>query len=61
MRYSELSQGLKTFKATVKLPQHGYSTLIDTQVVARNYELARRLLVAQYGKGSIVSNVTEVR
>ena len=61
MRYSELSQGLKTFKATVKLPQKGYSTLIDTQVVARNYELARRLLVAQYGKGSIVSNVTEVR
>lgn len=61
MRYAEISSGLKTFKATVKLPQKGYSTLIDTQVVARNYELARRLLLAQYGKNSIISNVTEVR
>jgi hypothetical protein len=61
MKYVEISAGLKTFKATVKLPQKGYTTLIDTQVVARNYELARRLLIAQYGKGSVVSNVTEVR
>lgn len=61
MRLAEIASGLKTYKATVKLPQKGYSTLIDTQVVARNYEMARRLLTAQYGKGSVVSNVTEVR
>ena len=61
MKYAEIASGLKTFKATVKLPQKGYTTLIDTQVVARNYELARRLLIAQYGKNSVVSNVTEVR
>ena len=61
MKILEIAPGLKTFRATVKLPQKGYSTLIDTQVVARNYELARRLLLAQYGKGSVVSNVTEIR
>jgi len=61
MKLSEISSGLKTFKATVKLPQKGHSTLIDTQVVARNYEMARRLLIAQYGQGSVVSSVTEVR
>lgn len=61
MKLSEISSGLKTFKATVKLPQKGHSTLIDTQVVARNYEMARRLLIAQYGQGSVVSSITEVR
>ena len=72
MRYAEINTknksrkapttlGLKTFKAAIKLPQKGHSTLIDTQVVARNYELARRLLLAQYGPNSVISNVTEVR
>lgn len=50
---------MKTFKARVKLPQQ--ATVITAQVVAANYELARRLLVGQYGQGSLVSAVTEVR
>jgi hypothetical protein len=50
---------LKTFHARVKLP--GSGTLIDTQVVARNYELAKRLLKAQYGNNSVVSNVRETK
>lgn len=50
---------LKTFQARVKLP--GQSTLIDAQVVARNYEMARRLLVGQYGNGSVVSAVREIK
>lgn len=53
--------GLKTFHARVKLPDRYNSTIIDTQVVARNYELARRLLRAQYGANSVVSNLTEIR
>ena len=58
MKFSEIS-GLKTFHARVKLP--GSGTLIDTQVVARNYELAKRLLKAQYGANSLVSNVRETK
>jgi hypothetical protein len=50
---------LKTFHARVKLRSGG--ALIDTQVVARNYEMAKRLLTAQYGAGSVVSNVREVK
>ena len=58
MKAQEIT-GLKTFHARVKLP--GSGTLIDTQVVARNYELARRLLIAQYGAKSVVSNIRETR
>ena len=50
---------LKNFHARVKLK--GSATLIDTQVVARNYEMAKRLLKAQYGANSVVSNVREVK
>ena len=53
--------GLKTFKARVKLPNKHYTTVIDTMVVARNYELAKRLLQAQYGSDSVVGNVQEVK
>lgn len=50
---------MKTFTARVKLPNQ--STLITTQVTATNYELARRLLIGQYGQGSVVSAVTQVK
>ena len=58
MKIKEVAE-LKTFHARIKLP--GSGTLMDTQVVARNYELARRLLKAQYGNNSVVSNVREVK
>lgn len=53
------SRRMKTFKARIKLPRQ--DTVITAQVVAANYELARRLLIGQYGQGSLVSAVTEVR
>lgn len=60
MRIYELDRNKpKTFTARVKLPNQ--PTVIATQVVASNYELARRLLIAQYGKGSVVSAVTEIK
>ena len=58
MRAKEF-RDLKTYHARVKLKSS--ATIIDTQVVARNYELAKRLLRAQYGANSIVSNVREVK
>lgn len=60
MKTKEIT-GLKTFHARVKLPDRHNSTVIDTTVVARNYELARRLLKAQYGPNSLVSNISEIK
>lgn len=50
---------MKTFTARIRLPNQ--PTLITAQVVAANYELARRLLIGQYGQGSVVSAVTQVK
>lgn len=60
MKAKEFS-GMKTFQARVKLPDKHNTTVIDTQVVARNYELAKRLLKAQYGPNSLIGTVQEVR
>jgi len=50
---------MKTFTARIRLPNQ--PTLITAQVLAANYELARRLLIGQYGQGSVVSAVTQVK
>jgi|688.fasta_scaffold877011_2 hypothetical protein len=60
MKIRDLEQRrMKTFSARVKLPNQ--ATVITAQVVAANYELARRLLIGQYGAGTLVSAVNEVK
>ena len=50
MRASEfILKKLKTYAVKVKLPQLGYTNIVDTTVQARNQEMARRLIRAQYG------------
>jgi len=39
----------------------GYSQVTDTTVVAKNREMARRLVMAQFGKKSIIRTVTEIK
>lgn len=60
MKAREFSD-MKTFHARVRLPDRHNTTVIDTQVVARNYELAKRLLKAQYGPNCLIGTVHEVK
>jgi hypothetical protein len=46
----------KVFKARVRLDQGSYKQLIFTTVVAKNLQMAKRLLTAQYGKGNVIGN-----
>lgn len=46
----------KLFKARIKLDQGSYKQLVDTTVVAKNLQMAIKLLKAQYGKDSVVGN-----
>ena len=48
--------GTKLFKARVRIDQGNYKQLIDTTVVAKNLQMAIKLLKAQYGKDSVVGN-----
>jgi hypothetical protein len=56
MKINEVTsgQGQKLFRARVKLQQTGYKQLVDTTVVAKNMQMAIKLLKAQYGKDSVV-------
>lgn len=56
MKVNEVTQGLKLFRAVVKLQQTGYKQLISTTVAAKNMQMAIKLLKAQYGKDSVVGN-----
>ena len=61
MKYKELIKGFKLWKVGVKVNLPGYSQVIDTTVIAKNQEMARRLVVAQYGKKSIIRRVQEIK
>lgn len=56
MRYADIlkKSKLKTYIAKIKLKQPGYTNMIDTTVMARNPEMARRLLRKQYGDKNII-------
>lgn len=61
MRWEELTNQFKFFAAKVRIKQANYSQVIDTTVNAKNQEMARRLIKAQYGKNALVSNVREIK
>jgi hypothetical protein len=50
-----INRSLKTFAVRIKLPQQGgYSRQMDTTVQARNHEMARRIVRAQYGDRTVI-------
>jgi len=56
-----LQSSMKTFCALVRIKDRYGSPAIEAQVVARNHDMARQLLRAQYGPDSVVSTVTELK
>jgi putative chitinase len=56
-----LQSSMKTFRAKVRIKDRYNTTAIDTQVVARNYDMAKQLLRAQYGPDSVIGTVTELK
>ena len=53
---------LKTYAARVKLKQLGYTNIVDATVMARNPEMARRLLHQLYGgNSSVVGQPREIK
>lgn len=53
--------GQSVFAAKVRLSQNGYKQIIDTTIVAKNLQMAIKLLRAQYGKDSIIGNPKRVQ
>lgn len=51
---TEASTPLKTYSVKVKLKQSGYTNIIDTTVMARTPEMARRLLRQLYNNRNVI-------
>jgi hypothetical protein len=45
---------LKVYAVKIKLPQGGYNNIIDTTVMAKNPEMARRILRTQYNNSNVI-------
>lgn len=56
MRLGEIAKKprMRTYAVKLKLKQVGYTNLIDTTIMARNPEMARRILRQQYGDQQII-------
>lgn len=60
MRAAEINPGFDVYAAKVRVKNPGYSTVTDVAVFAKNVFMARQLLVAQYGRDSIISNIHKI-
>jgi hypothetical protein len=49
MRIRDITPALNTYAVKIRLPQTGYTTIMDTTVQARTPEMARRMIRALYG------------
>lgn len=54
MRAADLVKNLNTYLVRIRLPQQGYKTIMNTTVQARNPEMARRMIRAQYNDRTVL-------
>ena len=52
--------GFHVFQARVKVKNPLYANSMDVAIFAKNPQMARQLLMAQYGKDSIITNVVQI-
>lgn len=57
MRAAEINPGFQVYAAKVRVKNPGYTMATDVAVFAKSVFMARQLLVAQYGRDSIISNI----
>jgi len=52
--------GFHVYQARVKVQNPLYANSMDVAIFAKNPQMARQLLMAQYGKDSIITNVVQI-
>jgi hypothetical protein len=60
MKITEVFKGFQVFSARVKVKNPGYTNVTEITVFARDAFMARQLIRAQYGDGSLVSNIQRI-
>ena len=52
--------GFHVYQARVKVKNELYTNSMDVAIFAKNPSMARQLLMAQYGRDSVVTNVVQI-
>jgi len=52
--------GFHVYQARVKVKNELYSNSMDVAIFAKNPSMARQLLMAQYGRDSVITNVVQI-
>ena len=52
--------GFHVYQARVKVKNELYTNSMDVAIFAKNPQMARQLLMAQYGKSSVITNVVQI-
>ena len=60
MKVAEIARGFQVFRARVRVKNPGYTNVTDVTIFARDHFMARQLIRAQYGEGSLVSNIQRI-
>lgn len=55
-----VAPGFHVYQARVKVKNELYSNSMDVAIFAKNSLMARQLLMAQYGTGSVITNVVQI-
>ena len=55
-----VAPGFHVYQARVKVKNDLYSNSMDVAIFAKNSLMARQLLMAQYGKNSVITNVVQI-
>ena len=52
--------GFHVYQARVKVKNELYTNSMDVAIFAKNPSMARQLLMAQYGRESVITNVVQI-
>jgi len=52
--------GFHVYQARVKVKNDLYTNSMDVAIFAKNPAMARQLLMAQYGRDSVITNVVQI-
>ena len=52
--------GFHVYQARVKVKNELYANSMDVAIFAKNPQMARQLLMAQYGQDSVITNVVQI-
>ena len=55
-----VAPGFHVYQARVKVKNDLYSNSMDVAIFAKNGLMARQLLMAQYGRDSVITNVVQI-